>query len=96
MYPEEVELALRKHPSVFDCVAVGVPDDRFGEIVVAIVQVTEGHYLDEPELEAWCRSKLAGFKKPRRFLFVDSLERNAAGKANYQILRKLAAEKLTP
>ena len=40
------------------------------------------------------RSKLAGFKKPRRFLFVDSLERNAAGKANYQMLRKLAAEKL--
>jgi fatty-acyl-CoA synthase len=94
VYPEEVELVLRKHPSVFDCVAVGVPDDRFGEIVVALVQVTEGHYLDEPELDAWCRSKLAGFKKPRRFLFVDSLERNAAGKANYQILRKLAANRL--
>jgi acyl-CoA synthetase (AMP-forming)/AMP-acid ligase II len=77
VYPEEVELVLRKHPSVFDCVAVGVPDDRFSEIVVALVQVTEGHYLDEPELEAWCRSKLAGFKKPRRFLFVDSLERRA-------------------
>jgi acyl-CoA synthetase (AMP-forming)/AMP-acid ligase II len=58
------------------------------------VQVTEGHYLDEPELDAWCRSKLAGFKKPRRFLFVNSLERNAAGKANYQVLRKLAAETL--
>ena len=96
VYPEEVELTLRKHPSVFDCVAVGVPDDRFGEIVVALVQVTEGHYLDEAELDAWCRSKLAGFKKPRRFLFVDSLERNAAGKANYQMLRKLAAERLGP
>jgi fatty-acyl-CoA synthase len=96
VYPEEVELALRKHPSVFDCVAVGVPDARFGEIVVAIVQVTENHYLDEAELEAWCRSKLAGFKKPRRFLFVDSLERNAAGKANYQVLRKLATEMLGP
>jgi 3-oxocholest-4-en-26-oate---CoA ligase len=94
VYPEEVELTLRKHPSVFDCVAVGVPDDRFGEIVVALVQVTEGHYLDEAELDAWCRSKLAGFKKPRRSLFVDSLERNAAGKANYQILRKLAANRL--
>jgi fatty-acyl-CoA synthase len=94
VYPEEVELALRRHPSVFDCVAVGVPDDRFGEIVVAIVQVTEGHYLDEAELDAWCRNKLAGFKKPRRFLFVDSLERNAAGKANYEILRKLAAARL--
>jgi acyl-CoA synthetase (AMP-forming)/AMP-acid ligase II len=96
VYPEEVELTLRKHPSVFDCVAVGVPDDRFGEIVVALVQVTEGHYLDEAELDAWCRSKLAGFKKPRRFLFVDSLGRNAAGKANYQVLRKFAADKLAP
>jgi 3-oxocholest-4-en-26-oate---CoA ligase len=95
VYPEEVELTLRKHPSVFDCVAVGVPDARFGEIVVALVQVTENHYLDEAELAAWCRSKLAGFKKPRRFLFVDSLERNAAGKANYQVLRKLAAKRLT-
>jgi fatty-acyl-CoA synthase len=94
VYPEEVDLVLRKHPSVFDCVAVGVPNDRFGEIVVALVQVTEGHYLDEAELEAWCRGKLAGFKKPRRFLFVDSLERNAAGKANYQILRTLAANRL--
>ncbi len=43
VYPEEVELTLRKHPSVFDCVVVGVPDDRFGEIVVALVQVTENH-----------------------------------------------------
>jgi fatty-acyl-CoA synthase len=96
VYPEEVELVLREHPSVFDCVAVGVPDDRFGEIVVALVQVTENHYLDEPELAAWCRNQLAGFKKPRRFVFVDSLERNPAGKANYQVLRKLAAERVAP
>ena len=89
-----MELTLRKHPSVFDCVVVGVPDERFGEIVVALVQVTDGHYLDEAELEAWCRRKLAGYKKPRRFLFLDSLDRNAAGKANYQALRRLAAEML--
>jgi 3-oxocholest-4-en-26-oate---CoA ligase len=94
VYPEEVELTLRKHPSVFDCVAVGVPDERFGEIVVALVQVTDEHYLDEAELDAWCRSKLAGYKKPRRFLFLDSLDRNAAGKANYQVLRRLAGERL--
>jgi len=94
VYPEEVELLLRKHPSVFDCVVVGVPDQRFGEIVVALVQVTENHYLDEPELDAWCRANLAGYKKPRRFLFVDSLDRNAAGKANYKVLRRLAVDKL--
>jgi fatty-acyl-CoA synthase len=96
VYPEEVELVLRENTAVFDCVVVGVPDDRFGEIVVALVQVTDGHSLDEPELAAWCRTKLAGYKKPRRFVFVDSLERNAAGKANYQVLRKLAGERLEP
>ena len=68
VYPEEVEAELRKHPSVFDCVVVGVPDDRFGEKVVALVQVTDNHYLDEAELTAWCRAKLAGYKTPRRFL----------------------------
>ena len=94
VYPEEVELVLRKHPSVFDCVVVGVPDARFGEAVVAIVQVADGHALDEPELDGWCRSNLAGYKKPRRFLFVDSLDRNAAGKANYGVLRRLAEERL--
>ena len=94
VYPEEIELMLRKHKGVFDCVVVGVPDARFGEMVVAIVQVTENHYLDEAELEAFCRSKLAGYKKPKRFLFVDSLDRSAAGKANYQVLRALAADRL--
>jgi 3-oxocholest-4-en-26-oate---CoA ligase len=94
VYPEEVELILRKHPSVFDCVVVGVPDTRFGEMVVAIVQRGDGHSLDEPELDAWCRSNLAGYKKPRRFLFVDSLDRNAAGKANYEVLRRLAQERI--
>src|SRR5438552_3657195 len=91
VYPEEVELALRKHPSVFDCVVIGMPDDRFGERVVALVQVTENHYLDAEELTAWCRIRLAGYKTPRSFLFVDSLERSAAGKANYARLREIAA-----
>ena len=91
VYPEEVELALRKHPSVHDCVVVGVPDPRFGEIVVAVVQVTENHYIDESELEAWSTRKLAGFKKPRRFVLVDDMQRNAAGKANYRHLREVAA-----
>ena len=94
VYPEEVELALRKHPSVFDCVVVGVPDPRFGEKVVALVQVTDGHALDEAELEAWCRAKLAGYKKPRRFLLVDSLQRSAAGKAHHRELRALAVDLL--
>ena len=94
VYPEEVEAELRAHASVFDCVVIGVPDPRFGEQVVALVQVTDHHDLDEPELAAWCRARLAGYKTPRRFLFVDSLQRSAAGKAHHHELRALAIELL--
>jgi 3-oxocholest-4-en-26-oate---CoA ligase len=94
VYPEEVETELRKHPSVFDCAVVGVPDQRFGERVIALVQITDGHVLDEAELQAWCRARLAGYKSPRRFLFVDSLQRSAAGKLPHRELRALARELL--
>jgi len=92
VYPEEVELALREHPGVFDCVVVGVPDERYGEMVVALVQATTGHALDEDELREWCRSRMSGYKRPKRCFVVDSLERSAAGKASYARLRELAAD----
>ena len=63
VYPEEVEAALREHPGVFDCVVVGVPDERFGEQVVALVQVTDGDDLDEAELVAWCRARWPGTRR---------------------------------
>ena len=94
VYPEEVEAELREHPAVFDCVVVGVPDERFGEQVVALVQVTDDHHVDEPEMRAWCRRKLAGYKMPREWIFVDSLERSAAGKADHKKLRALALDRL--
>ena len=94
VYPEEVESVLKEHADVFDAVVVGVPDERFGERVVALVQVKEGHHLDEQELSMWCRRKLAGYKTPRRFLFVDTLQRSAAGKAHHNELRALALELL--
>jgi fatty-acyl-CoA synthase len=94
VYPEEVEAELREHPRIFDCVVVGVPDERFGERVVALVQPVTDVSLDESELAAWCHDRLAGYKSPRRFLFVDSLARSAAGKAHHQELRALAAQLL--
>jgi len=75
-------------------VVVGIPDARFGERVVALVQVTDGYYTDEEELRAVCRAKLAGFKTPKRFLFVDSLNRAANGKADYTLLKEMAADLL--
>jgi len=90
VYPEEVEAELRNHPGVFDCVVVGVPDERFGERVVALVHAAAGHHVDEAELTAWCHSRMAGYKAPRRYLFVDSLPRSAAGKTDHGELRALA------
>ena len=92
VYPEEVEVVLRDHPDVHDCVVVGVPDERFGEMVVAVVAPEPGAALDEAALDAFTRERLAGYKRPRRYVVIDDLARSAAGKANLRYLRDLAAE----
>ena len=91
VYPEEVEEVLRAHPGVVDVVVVGVPHERFGEIVTALVVPAAGVDLDQDELAGWCRDRTAGYKRPKRFFVVASLERSAAGKANYPRLRAEAA-----
>ncbi len=95
VFPEEVEGQLRTHPAVFDCVIVGVPDERFGERVVALVVTADRQPVDERELADACRGALADYKTPRRFLFVDTLDRSAAGKADYRRLRQVAVDLLT-
>jgi len=71
---------------------VGVPDTRFGEAVVALVVPRDGtHPHLDTDLAAWCRDRVAGYKRPKRFFLVGSLERSAAGKANYPRLRERAA-----
>jgi fatty-acyl-CoA synthase len=94
VYPEEIELALRAHPDVFDCVVVGIPDDRWGEMVVALLEMQPGATLDADALAAECRATLAGYKVPKRFLAFESLQRSPAGKADYNLLRSLATEAL--
>ena len=92
VYPEEVEVLLREHPGVDDCLVIGLPDERFGESVAALVVPVAGSDLTEASLDGWCRERLSGYKRPRRFLFVDTLDRSAAGKADYRRLRTLALE----
>jgi acyl-CoA synthetase (AMP-forming)/AMP-acid ligase II len=92
VYPEEVELSLRSHPDVFDCVVVGLPDARWGEMVVALVQPTDDARLDGDALHEHCRHSLAGYKVPKRFVALESLQRSPAGKADYKLLRELAAK----
>jgi acyl-CoA synthetase (AMP-forming)/AMP-acid ligase II len=92
VYPEEVEQLLREHQDVADCLIVGVPDDRFGERVVALAPPAVAASVDAETLTAWCRGRLAGSKRPKRFFVVETLERSAAGQADDRRLRRLAAE----
>ncbi|MDQ1384411.1 MAG: 3-oxocholest-4-en-26-oate---CoA ligase [Actinomycetota bacterium] len=95
VYPEEVELALRSHPGVFDCVVVGVADNRWGEMVVALVEPAVDTTLAEKDLAAHCKATLAGYKVPKRFVSVGSLQRSPAGKADYKLLRTVAEEAIS-
>jgi 3-oxocholest-4-en-26-oate---CoA ligase len=91
VYPEEVELVLRSHPSVLDCVVVGLPDARWGEMVVALVEAGDDDF-DSAAVTAHCREQLAAYKCPKHFVTLDSLQRSPAGKADYALLRRLAAD----
>jgi acyl-coenzyme A synthetase/AMP-(fatty) acid ligase len=89
VYPEEVEEALKHHPSVADAAVVGVPDERFGEAITALVQPTGGG-IDEATLVAHVRSTLAAYKSPKRIFAVDTIGRAANGKLDYRRLKDLA------
>ncbi len=96
VFPEEVEEALKQHPQVRDAVCVGLPDPRFGQMVTAVIEATAPAIGVESgplavELTEWVKTRLAGYKAPRRVLFRDSLERAANGKADYAALREWAA-----
>jgi acyl-CoA synthetase (AMP-forming)/AMP-acid ligase II len=91
VFPEEVEEALKKHASVADAVAVGVPDERFGSAVWAVVEPEAGS-IDETELIAHVKQHLAGYKAPKRILLVPSIERGVNGKVDYRRWTAYAAE----
>jgi fatty-acyl-CoA synthase len=95
VYPEEVEEALKEHPSVLDAVAVGVPDDRFGEAITAVVEPADaGAGIDEAALIAHVKGKLAAYKAPKRVLTVETIGRAPNGKVDYRRLRGFAEEQL--
>jgi acyl-CoA synthetase (AMP-forming)/AMP-acid ligase II len=86
VFPEEVEGALKSHPDVFDALVIGVPDERFGQSVAALVQPREGTVLDLAALtamEAHVRTQIAGFKIPRSIWVVDAVSRSPVGKPGY-------------
>ncbi|MCI3935181.1 acyl-CoA synthetase [Streptomyces sp. AN091965] len=93
VYPEEVEQALKSHPDVYDALVAGVPDERWGTRVAAVVQLRPGAApLDLGALQSHCRARLAGYKIPRSAVFTDHIQRSPSGKADYRWARKVAAE----
>ena len=87
VYPAEVESALYAHPSISEAAVIGVPDPKWGEAVRAVVTLKPNATLDEKEVLAWMRGKLAAFKCPKAIDVIDVMPRNASGKLLKRDLR---------
>jgi acyl-CoA synthetase (AMP-forming)/AMP-acid ligase II len=92
VWPEEVEAALRSNPDVLDVAVVGREDERWGQRVTAILQVTADSQVSDEQLAACCREKLAPYKCPKDWLRVDAVPRTAVGKPDYRAIRAMLKE----
>ena len=90
VYPEEVEVAARSHESILDCVAVGLPDERFGEKVALVVSRVEGTSIGADDVIDHVKKSIADYKAPRVVVFVDQVYRSPSGKADYRWARDVA------
>ncbi|WP_244928344.1 acyl-CoA synthetase [Nocardioides sp. W7] len=90
VYPEEVEMAIKRHPAVYDVLVVGVPDATYGQAVAAVIELREGETLELEDLRDFLRAHLSGYKLPRALTLVDEVPRNATGKAQYPRAKELA------
>ena len=93
VFPEEVEEVLKLHPAVKDAVVVGVPDEKWGEAITAVVS-SAGRELDPADLVAFVKHRLAGYKAPKHVVAVDEVYRSPSGKADFQRTRQAALEAL--
>ncbi len=94
VFPEEVEQVLKAHPAVLDALVAGLPDDRFGERVAAVVQLRNSAHADAEELRSHCRESLAGYKVPARIVFAPAIVRSPSGKADYRWAASVVAASL--
>ena len=86
IYPAEIESCLITHPKALDVAVFGIPDEDWGEAVMAVVE-TEGAVNHEADLRAWCEERLAKYKQPRHYRFTDALPRDPNGKLYKRKLR---------
>jgi fatty-acyl-CoA synthase len=94
VFPEEVEEALKLHPGVEDALVVGVPDERFGQAVIGVVEMAGGEAFDETAIRAAVRDRLAAYKAPKRLIAVPHMFRAPNGKADYKGARNHALAEL--
>ena len=87
IYPREIEDVIFRLPAVADAAVIGVPDEKWGETVKAVIQVKSGETLTEDEVRAHCRANLGGFKQPTSVDFIDEIPRNLSGKVLKKDLR---------
>jgi acyl-CoA synthetase (AMP-forming)/AMP-acid ligase II len=92
IFVEEVEQAIISHPAVADVLVCGRPSERWGNEVVAVVQLSDGADADDAELEAHTHRSVARYKLPKAWLFVDQVVRSPSGKADYRWAKQLAAD----
>jgi acyl-CoA synthetase (AMP-forming)/AMP-acid ligase II len=93
VFPEEVEEAVKRVPGIRDCLVVGVDDERFGQAVTAVA-ASDGPAIDEATVIAHVKTQLAGYKAPKRVVFVDEVPRAPNGKADYQLAKQHALDAL--
>jgi fatty-acyl-CoA synthase len=94
VYPREVEEFLYQHPAVADVQVVGVPDVRYGEELCAWVRLREGQEVTGQELREWCRGRIASFKVPRYWRFVDEFPMTVTGKVQKFKMRETSVAEL--
>jgi fatty-acyl-CoA synthase len=94
VFPEEVEEVLKEHPAVQDAACVGLPDERFGETICALVELVAGHEADPQVLVDHVKRRLASFKAPRTLLLVDTIGRAPNGKIDHRALRRTALDRV--
>jgi acyl-CoA synthetase (AMP-forming)/AMP-acid ligase II len=93
VFPEEVEEVIKRHPGVKDVVVVGVPDERFGEAITAVVS-TDGGSIDPEALKKFVKDQIASYKAPKHVVYVDEVYRSPSGKADFKRTKQVAAEAL--
>ena len=88
IYSTEVEAALFAHPDVLDAAVIGIPDEKYGEVVKACIVKKEGSKINEDDLINFCKDRIASYKKPQSIDFIDEVPRNASGKVLKKVLRE--------